>query len=137
MKWFDRWFYRKSRWCWQRAGYEHPDLVIEQDYLDKAYEERHESKSRRYEESDVAISLGANTIVKQIDSGEDYHDLYDGLRIDVKKLNGGYIVTFRHANRPDKHGNYVEPTKSSHIITDEQDFYDTITKLMTMELIRN
>jgi hypothetical protein len=135
MKWFDRWFYRKARWCWQRAGYEHPDLVIEQDYLDKAYEERQESKPQRYQQAfDASIS---SISIKTSDTGEDYHDLHDGLRIDVKKLNGGYVVTFRHTNRPDKHGNYIEPTKSSHIITDEQDFYDTITKLMTMELIRN
>ena len=35
MKFFDRWFYRKARWCWHRAGVAHPELKAEQDYLDK------------------------------------------------------------------------------------------------------
>jgi hypothetical protein len=35
MKWFDRWFYRKARWCWHRAGQEYPGIRAEQDYFDE------------------------------------------------------------------------------------------------------
>jgi hypothetical protein len=35
MKWFDRWFYRKARWCWHRAGVAYPEVKAEQDFIDK------------------------------------------------------------------------------------------------------
>lgn len=122
MKWFDHWFYNKARWCWHRANNQHPDWKMENDLLDEVSDKMTRSC----------------TGVETISSAEyDPHDLTDGMRIDVKKLGGGWVVTFRTQNPPDKHGNYVEPTKNSHIIREDQDFSTELCKLMTFEQIRN
>jgi len=123
MNWFDRWFYRKARWCWKRAGYQYPELRLEQDLLDRRAEEL-------YQDGNLTL-CGDSPVIES-----DVHNLLDGLRIDVKKLNGGYVVTFRHPHQVNnKSSNYQEPEKNSHIITDDQDFYETLSKLMTIELI--
>ena len=122
MKWFDHWFYNKARWCWHRANSQHPDWKIENDLLDEV--------------SDKMIR--SCTSGETISSAEyDPHDLTDGMRIDVKKLGGGWVVTFKTQNPPDKHGNYVEPIKNSHIIREDQDFSNELCKLITLEQIRN
>jgi hypothetical protein len=122
MKWFDHWFYNKARWCWHRANRQHPDWKMENDLLDEVSD-----KMTRYSPSIETISSVEH----------DPHDLTDGMRIDVKKLGGGWVVSFRTPNPADKHGNYVEPTKNSHIIREDQDFSNELCKLITLEQIRN
>ena len=124
MKWFDQWFYRKARWAWKRAGYEYPELKKENDILDHAFEDYHESEN--------------GVLVETLHTSSDdssVHGLYDGMRIDIKKLSGGYVVTFRHPQ--DNNSKYVnDPLRTSHIITDDEDFHDRLSKLLTMELLK-
>jgi hypothetical protein len=139
MKFLDKWFYRKSRWAWNRAEQQYPELKWEQDLLDKFANDDSEDNYSEVKIDKFTIG-GSKKILAESASDydqEEIHKLYDGLQLYVKRVNGGYVITFRISNPSDKHGNYVEPTKSTHIITDEQDFYETLSKLMTIELIRN
>jgi hypothetical protein len=123
MKWFDRWFYNKVRWCWQRADVQHPDWKIENDALDEVLEKMTGvTKSSKHQ---YQITVEERDITD------------DGLRIDIKKLTGGWVVTFRTDNPADKLGNYVEPTKNSYIIRDDLNFSDELCKLLTLEQLRN
>ena len=125
MKWFDRWFYSKARWAWKRGGIENPDWKQWEDILDKVADHDNEYVLRPHVSSrDEAISV-------------DPHDLNDGLRIDVKRLNGGFVVTFRHTERTQSK-QYVgeEIKKNSYIIRDDEDFNDRLGKLLTMELLK-
>jgi hypothetical protein len=102
MKWFDRWFVRKSKWAWQNKH-----------FADGAY-------------SSDAISSNR---VRDIE--EDPHELNDGLRINLKKVIGGSLVTFRTYDRKlDRNEN------KTYIITSEQDFNVELAKIITMESLR-
>jgi hypothetical protein len=64
MKWFDQWFVRKCRWAWENR-----DIA------------------------DVAESLRSAS-TKHLVLQEDEAPWNDGLRINVKKMIGGYVVSF-------------------------------------------
>jgi hypothetical protein len=62
---------------------------------------------------------------------EDPHSLNDGLRINIKKVIGGSLVTFRHYDRKiDRHEH------KTYIITSDQDFNLELGKIITMESLR-
>ena len=125
MKWFDRWFYSKVRWANVRGGYEFSHLKEQEDILDSATEMYHSPV-------DHSETLCHSSAV----SDSDAHDLCDGIRIDVKRLTGGYVVTFRHPHTNTK-SNYVEDVKrNSYIIREDEDFNATLGKLLTMELLK-
>jgi hypothetical protein len=120
MKWFDEWFYSKARWAWQRGGRENPDWKRREDLLDELSDD----------DTPERLIASSESI------GSDPHDLYDGMRIDVKRLNGGYVVSFRHPPSNTK-SNYVEEVKrNSYIIREDEDFNATLGKLLTMELLK-
>ena len=127
MKWFDRWFYSKVRWANVRGGYEFSHLKEQEDILDSATEMYHSPV-------DHSETLCHSSAV----SDSDAHDLCDGIRIDVKRLTGGYVVTFRHPySKKSQNMNYIEdPVKNSYIIKEDDDFNDTLGKLLTMELLK-
>jgi hypothetical protein len=55
----------------------------------------------------------------------------DGLRINIKKVIGGYVVSFRTYDcRKDR------SDERHHIITDEQDFNQELAKMITLESMR-
>lgn len=119
MIWFDRWFYKKVRWAMKRGGIENPDWRDQEDYLDEVTDDR-----------DFKLT-SACEIVK-----EDVHQLYDGLRIDIKHVNGGYIVTFKHPR--DTTPQYIDDDgkRNSYIINEDDDFNEQLGKLITMELLK-
>lgn len=120
MKWFDQWFYRKARWAWKRAGYQYPELRLEQDLLDRRAEELYRD--------DKAILC------------EDVAPDNDGMRIDIKHIIGGHVVTVRHDRRDNhkqhNHTGYQEPSRSSYIITDDQNFDQELIKILAMERLK-
>jgi hypothetical protein len=101
MKWFDRWFVRKCRWAWENK-----------DIADVAETSR--SGSAKY------------TVVE-----EDMAPWNDGLRITVKKMIGGFVVSFRVYDRVKDRSD-----DRAYIITDEQDFNTELGKMITMESMR-
>lgn len=124
MKWFDQWFYSKVRWAWLRAQYQFPELKQEEDYLDSLINENL---------SDRLHELGSGT-------ESDPHDLTDGMRIDVKKSMGGYIVTVRTPcdSQQQKTSSFMdmEHSRTTYIITDESDFDQELCKILSMERLK-
>ena len=103
MRWFDRWFYRKWRWAWDNR--DAPDILDGR-------------KMGR-------VAVPQDNIV------EESPGWGDGLRMNVRKIIGGYVVSFRIYDRrtdrsDDRH----------YMITDEQDFNTELGKMITMESMR-
>ena len=104
MKWFDRWFVRKCRWAWENRDIAD---VVEQP-------------------SPAINKLTGRGIIE-----EDITPWNDGLRIGIKKMIGGYVVSFRIYDRVRDRSE-----DRSYIITDEQDFNAELGKIITMESMR-
>ena len=101
MKWFDRWFARKWRW---------------------AYDNRDEIE---------LVSLSNSTKPRAISRDIESEDWEDSLRITIKKMIGGSVVSFRiYDRRTDR------SERRHYIITDEQDFNVELGKIITMESMR-
>ena len=119
MKFFDRWFYRKARWCWHRASIEYPELKAEQDCLDE--------QSKSYNGSEVCVP----TRLIDRDSGPDV-DLERPIRFKVAAAEGGMIVEV---------STYDEKKDRSivkhHIIPDEtEDKAAAIARIVSWEFLR-
>lgn len=123
MKWFDRWFYNKVRWCWTRASSEHPDWKAAQDALDEAVD----TDSQDNEVEPVGYSYDNSHM----------HSLEDGLIIAIKSLHGGFIVTVTHNDDlATSRLGLTDPNKSSYIITDQEDFDSSLCKILSMERLK-
>jgi hypothetical protein len=122
MKFLDRWFYRKARWCWHRAGVQYPDVKAEQDYLDKLSQE---SKN----DSEVMLKQYAtNSVV----CSSDEIDLERPIRFKVAAAEGGMIVEVQ---------SYDPKTDRSihkhHIIPDDvEDKAAAIARIVSWEFLR-
>ena len=107
MKWFDRILYRKLRDMWDNK-----------------------EKYNHYLEDDGSVPVnklrGAGIAV-----AEDSVGWEDGLRINVKKVIGGFIVSFRSYDRK------TDRSSDRHyIITEDQEFEKELGKFITMESMR-
>ena len=106
MKWIDRWFLRKWREAWKIR-----------DELDMLLEEPMPSTKK-------VFRLGQGQDIVEA-------DWEDGLRINIKRVIGGSVVTFRTYDRR------TDQSESRHyIITAEQDFNTELGKIITMESMR-
>jgi len=103
MRWFDQWFVRKCRWAWENKD------VVEQDITE-------EQATRR---------LGMQLVAAEENSWG------DGLRINVRKVIGGSVISFRTYDRIKDRSD-----ERHYIITDEQDFNSELGKMITMESMR-
>jgi hypothetical protein len=105
MKWFDRWFYRHAKKAWESR------------------DEMEELAAQSMTSAQRSIKIGQDR--------DDPHDLLEGLRIVIKKVIGGTLVTFRHYDsRTDR------ADQRTYIITEEQDFEKELGKCITMESLR-
>lgn len=103
MKWFDRWFARKCKWAW---------------------ENRDEIEC----EAPRAITKASRGQMISVDEDTSWSD---GLRMNVKKIIGGYVVSFRTYDRARDRSD-----ERHYIITDEQDFERELGKMITLESMR-
>ena len=102
MKWFDRWFARKCRWAWENR-----DMAeIPTDCVPAI-------NKLRGQEIEETVSWG------------------DGLRMNVRKIIGGYVVSFRIYDRRSDRSD-----ERHYMITDEQDFNAELGKMITLESMR-
>ena len=120
MKFFDRWFYRKARWCWHRASITYPELKAEQDCLDE------QLKSYNGE-----VISTATLRIRDRDS-ESGVDLERPIRFKVAAAEGGMIVEV---------STYDEKKDRSivkhHIIPDEtEDKAAAIARIVSWEFLR-
>jgi hypothetical protein len=105
MKWFDKWFYKKAKWAWDNKDEMESNLVG--------------AKVRKQNMSGMQLAVEEST------------GWEDGLRINVKKVIGGFIVSFRNYDRKtDRHG------ERHYIITDDQEFEKELGKFITLESMR-
>ena len=102
MKWFDRWFYKKAKWAWENKDEMEQDILV----------------PRR--------NRGAAML--QVEETVDWGD---GLRINLKKVIGGYVVSFRSYDRQRDTSD-----EKHYIITDEQDFERELGKIITLESMK-
>jgi len=119
MKFFDKWFYRKARWCWHRAGVEHPELKAEQDYLDKKIKGLSSINSNMLERDSVV-------------STSDEIDLERPIRFKVAAAEGGMIVEVQtYDSKNDR------SITKHHIIPDEtEDKAAAIARIVSWEFLR-
>ena len=121
MKFFDKWFYRKARWCWHRASIEYPELKAEQDCLDK--------QSKSYNGAEVGISSNTRLIDRDIESDV---DLERPIRFKVATAEGGMIVEVSTYDEK-KDRNIVK----HHIIPDDtEDKAAAIARIVSWEFLR-
>jgi hypothetical protein len=120
MKFFDKWFYRKARWCWHRAGVEHPELKAEQDYLDKKANNLYSDDKVLLRDRDSTISIS------------DDIDLTRPIRFKVAAAEGGMIVEVQtYDSKKDR------SITKHHIIPDETaDKAAAIAKIISWEFLR-
>jgi hypothetical protein len=121
MKFFDKWFYRKARWCWHRASVEYPELKAEQDCLDER------SKT---DNGEVCISTSTLRISHRDSDSE--VDLERPIRFKVAAAEGGMIVEVSVYDQKKDH-NIVK----HHIIPDEvEDKAAAIARIVSWEFLR-
>ncbi len=119
MKFFDKWFYRKARWCWHRAEAKYPELKAEQDYLDKKINIWNDSGK---------VPMERDSIVCRTDE----IDLERPIRFKIAAAEGGMIVEVQTYDQK----NDRSITKH-HIIPDNvDDKSDAIAKIVTLEFLR-
>lgn len=121
MKFFDRWFYRKARWCWHRAGVEYPELKAEQDFMDEHVQKMSTGrvKSQAYTGKDIVCT-------------SDDIDLERPIRFKVAAAEGGMIVEVQSYDSKTDRSN----TKH-HIISDDvEDKAAAIARIVSWEFLR-
>ena len=120
MKFFDRWFYRKARWCWHRAGVVYPELKAEQDYLDKKTKAPSSLNGSDLIERDSTVCV-SNEI-----------DLERPIRFKVAAAEGGMIVEVQtYDSKNDR------SITKHHIIPDEtEDKAAAIARIVSWEFLR-
>jgi len=120
MKFFDKWFYRKARWCWHRAGVVYPELKAEQDYLDKKIKGLNSLSGSDVMERDCVVSTS------------DEISLERPIRFSVAAAEGGMIVEVRtYDNKNDR------SITKHHIIPDEtEDKAAAIARIVSWEFLR-
>jgi hypothetical protein len=71
-------------------------------------------------------ALGSSIVVEDCEPG-----WHDGLRINVKRVIGGFVVNFRIYDRKTDRNN-----DRTYLITNDQDFDTELGKMITMESMR-
>jgi hypothetical protein len=120
MKFFDKWFYRKARWCWHRAGVTYPDLKAEQDYLDKNYKILNSLNSSNLIDRDSVVCVS------------DEIDLERPIRFKVAAAEGGMIVEVQSYDQK----NDRSITKHHIIPDDVEDKAAAIARIVSWEFLR-
>ena len=119
MKFFDKWFYRKARWCWHRASIEYPELKAEQDYLDK--------QAKNVDGIEVLMRDRDPPVCVSDDI-----DLERPIRFKVASAEGGMIVEVQsYDSKTDR------STTKHHIISDDvEDKAAAIARIVSWEFLR-
>ena len=122
MKWFDRWFYRKARWAWHRAGVEYPGLKAEQDRLD-------ELGSKMGIRECYPVERDVAEYTTAADNGT--VDMGNSIRFNVLPCNGGLVLEVRVYDRK-THENIVK----TYLIPEGEPVAERIGQYVTMEMMQ-
>lgn len=119
MKWFDRWFYRKARWAWHRAGVEYPGLKAEQDRFDEIASQTENREC--YPSEKPAVDCSADSSV----------NMENSIRFNVLPCNGGLVLEVRIYDRKTH-----ENTVKTYLIPDGEPVAERIGQFVTMEMMQ-
>lgn len=111
MKWFDKWFLNKSRWAWEYAN----DDDSESEMVPV-------STSKRRRGGLLATARDSEG------AGLESQPMY----LKVYRANGGTIVETRHYDRRKDENN-----TQLHVVTSDQDLGEALSKIITIESLRN
>lgn len=131
MKWFDRWFYRKARWCWHRAEAKYPELKAEQDCLDEMYDgnsirDSHVIPNSRQQ---IARTRGQDPVLKDSSDGV---NMDHSIRFNVLSCRGGLVLEVRVYDKK-THENVTK----TYLIPDGEPVAERIGQYVTMEMMVN
>ena len=127
MKFFDKWFYRKARWCWHRAEHEYPELKAEQDFMDEA-----SNRNATLADSQVVYRSKKYSTGNSIAVDDSGVELERPIRFKVAAAEGGMIVEVQTYDQK----NDRSITKH-HIISDDiTDKAAAIAKIVSWEFLR-
>ena len=118
MKWFDRWFYRKVRWCLNRAESDLPLIKDEQDFLDRRHRARDNSNIAAPRENPIDSSGGVN--------------MEHGIRFNVLNCRGGIVLEVRIWD-----SKMHEHRTKTYLIPDGEPVAERIGHYVTMEMMNN
>ena len=120
MKFLDRWFYRKARWCWHRAGVVYPELKAEQDCLDQQANKLYSNDKVPVRDRDSVVCTSEEI------------DLTRPINFKVAAAEGGMIVEVRtYDSKNDR------SITKHHIIPDEtEDKAAAIARIVSWEFLR-
>lgn len=121
MKWFDRWFYRKARWCWHRAGVAYPEVKAEQDFIDKLSSESKHS-------NEISLKFNTDSVV----CVSEEISLERPMRFKVAAAEGGMIVEVSYYDAK----NDRSITKHHIVADDVADKAHAIAKIVTWEFMK-
>jgi hypothetical protein len=123
MKWFDKWFYRKARWCWHRAGQQYPELKAEQDCLDEM--------SDRSQDGKIACWSKDSLIEVNSDVTKNTVDMENSIRFNVLPCTGGLVLEVNIFDRKSH-----ENTTKTYLIPDGEPIAERIGQYVTMEMMQ-
>jgi hypothetical protein len=120
MKWFDKWFYRKARWCWHRAGQQYPGLAAEQDRLDEISKRGDREKCYPTE-------------VPVLGRDGDYNgvNMDNSIRFNVLNCRGGVVLEVRVYDKK-THDNQTK----TYLIPEGEPVAERIGQYVTMEMMQ-
>jgi hypothetical protein len=114
MKWFDKWFLNKSRWAWEYANEEADDT----EGLIPV------SSNRKRARASLVSTISRDSERPELESQPMYLKVY--------RANGGTIVETRQYDRRKDENN-----TQLHVVTCDQDLGDALSKIITIESLRN
>jgi hypothetical protein len=130
MKWFDRWFYRKARWCWHRAEAKYPELKAEQDCLDELHNGNSIRDSQVIPNSrQIARTRGEDHMIKDSSDGV---NMDNSIRFNVLSCRGGLVLEVRVYDKK-THENVTK----TYLIPEGEPVAERIGQYVTMEMMLN
>ena len=129
MNWFDQWFYRKVKYCWENKHEFETSKGSSMKFVWRyLFRKLHQVGSES--DQDISIPVAkSNRLMGAVASSD--VDWGDGLNIRVHAAHGGKIITFNRYDRKTDRSN-----SNVYIIPDEQDFERELGKLITLESMR-
>ena len=126
MNWFDQWFYRKVKYCWENKDEFEKSKGSSMKWLGRWLVKIAQKASEDEREQRIYGTVATPKLARGSDvDGE------EGLNITVRNANGGKIVSFRHYDHKTDRTNY-----KLYVIPDDHDFEKELGKLITLESMR-
>ena len=126
MNWFDQWFYRKVKYCWENKDEFEKSKGSSMKWLGRWLLKIAQKASDEEREGRIYGTVATPKVARGSDvDGE------EGLNITVRNAMGGKIVSFRHYDHKTDRTNY-----KLYVIPDDHDFEKELGKLITLESMR-